>query len=227
MVRRVTRNAGCRQLVGQADRAAAASAAPARPRARCCGRRRPRPRPRWRNSGSCSEHLRETAAPDRARAGSRPVRPPRWKYFSSHVGLRLGPAFAAKQNLDTVLGELRQQHIVQDLRTAPRPGASARTRIAFNWSATDRPSGPPWAAPASSSSLRPATRISKNSSRLAQEMHRNLTPFEQRDAAVLGLLQHALIELQERQLPVDVELRGLQICVIHVDESDASVVTVP
>ena len=50
--------------------------------------------------------------------------------------------------------------------------------------------------------------------RNAQELH----AFQQRDALVLGLLQHALIELQERQFPVDIELRRLQVGVVHALE---------
>jgi hypothetical protein len=39
--------------------------------------------------------------------------------------------------------------------------------------------------------------------RNAQEAH----ALEQRNACILGLLQNALVELEEGQLPVDVELR--------------------
>ena len=52
---------------------------------------------------------------------------------------------------------------------------TVRVRIAFSCSGTDSPSGAPCTAPASSSCFRPATRISKNSSRFAHEMHRNFT----------------------------------------------------
>ena len=45
--------------------------------------------------------------------------------------------------------------------------------------------------------------------------------FEQRDSAVLGLFQYALVELQEGQLAIDVELRGLQIGVVHDGRTDS------
>ena len=76
--------------------------------------------------------------------------------------------------------------------------------MALSCSETDSPSGPPWSAPASCSSLRLATRISKNSSRFAHEMHRNLTRSSSGMRAVLRLLQYALVEFQERELAVDV-----------------------
>jgi hypothetical protein len=40
-------------------------------------------------------------------------------------------------------------------------------------------------------------------------------PLEQGQAVVLGLLEHALVELQQRQLPVLVELGGLQVQGLH------------
>src|SRR5580704_4060156 len=45
----------------------------------------------------------------------------------------------------------------------------------------------------------------------AQELH----PFQQGDAAVLGLIQHALVELQERELAIEIELRRLEVGVVH------------
>ncbi len=39
---------------------------------------------------------------------------------------------------------------------------------------------------------------------------------------VLGLLQHALIEFEERQFAIDVELGGVQVAIVH-----AISVTVP
>ncbi len=86
---------------------------------------------------------------------------------------------------------------------------TACRRIAFNCSGTDKPSGPACTAPASNSSLRLATRISKNSSRMAQEMHKNRTRSSSGMLAILGLLQHALIEFQKRQLAVEIQLRNL------------------
>ena len=54
--------------------------------------------------------------------------------------------------------------------------------------------------------FRPATRISKNSSRLLDEMHRNLQPLEQRHRLVERLREHALVEFEQRQLAIDVVL---------------------
>ena len=59
------------------------------------------------------------------------------------------------------------------------------------------------AEPSSSSCFRPETRISKNSSRLFDVMHRNLQPLEQRHRFVERQSEHALIELEQRQLAVD------------------------
>ena len=41
--------------------------------------------------------------------------------------------------------------------------------------------------------------------------------FENRNGAVLRLLEDALIEFEERQLPVDVQTRGFEVDVIHWD----------
>jgi hypothetical protein len=45
----------------------------------------------------------------------------------------------------------------------------------------------------------------------AQELH----ALQQRYAAVLGLFQDPLVELEERQLAVDVKLRNLEVDVVH------------
>ena len=45
----------------------------------------------------------------------------------------------------------------------------------------------------------------------AQESH----PLEQRNGGVLGLLEHALIEFEERQFAIDVELGGVQVAIVH------------
>ncbi len=45
----------------------------------------------------------------------------------------------------------------------------------------------------------------------AQKLH----ALEQRYSAVLGLFQYPLVELEERQLPVDVKLRNLEVDIIH------------
>ena len=66
---------------------------------------------------------------------------------------------------------------------------TARVRIAFSCSGTDSPSGPPCTAPASMQLLEAGDadleELVEIGARDAQEPH----PLEQRDAAVLGLLQ--------------------------------------
>ena len=66
-----------------------------------------------------------------------------------------------------------------------------------------RPSGLFVAMPARTWPLRPATRTMKNSSRLLARDRQEAQPLEQRMVGVLGLLQHAAIELQPGQLAID------------------------
>ncbi len=42
----------------------------------------------------------------------------------------------------------------------------------------------------------------------------------------LRLLQNALIELEKRELPIDVQLRRLEICVVHAAKCGVRLVTV-
>ena len=51
--------------------------------------------------------------------------------------------------------------------------------------------------------LMPATRTSKNSSRLELAMQKKLEPFQQRGLGIDGLIEHALVELQPAQLAID------------------------
>ena len=85
------------------------------------------------------------------------------------------------------------------------PGAGARDCAPAPAPAgADSPSGEGAECPAATCCLRPATRTWKNSSRLLAKMARNRDPLQQRVALVLRLVQHPRVELQPRQLPVDV-----------------------
>jgi hypothetical protein len=54
---------------------------------------------------------------------------------------------------------------------------------------------------------------------IAQEMHRNFSRSSKRHRLVERLVQYALVELQERQLAVDVVLRRLEVWRIHGSSS--------
>ncbi len=62
----------------------------------------------------------------------------------------------------------------------------------------------PAGAPSSMRCFRPATRISKNSSRLVQTMPRKRSRSSSGTSRVLRLGQHALVELEQAELAVDV-----------------------
>jgi hypothetical protein len=68
--------------------------------------------------------------------------------------------------------------------------------IACRVSVAVRPSGLRSATALSICCLRPATRTSKNSSRLELNDAKELDPFQQRRGRVQRLLQHALVEFQ-------------------------------
>ena len=65
------------------------------------------------------------------------------------------------------------------------------------------PSGPLAAAPSLICSFRPETRISKNSSRFDETMQRNFSRSSERNGFVLGLREHAPIELEGLQFPIE------------------------
>ena len=83
----------------------------------------------------------------------------------------------------------------------------SRTFSEMPWSTCDgdRPSGPRASMRASSWSWTPATRTMKNSSRLVVKIARNFSALHQRQRLVLGELQHAIVEVEPRQLAVDVD----------------------
>ena len=124
-------------------------------------------------------------------------------------------------------------------RARPAPGAARRSKQRLWRSlllarrargsrrssrAACRPSGSRASrCPASIWSCRPATRTMKNSSRFEREDRAELHALEQRHARVLGELQHAVVEVEPRELAVEVErvgrsrsgglVRGLRACV--------------
>ena len=111
---------------------------------------------------------------------------------------------------DALARERRQQHLVQ---AAVLLGDQAQRRARGSpraARANDMPSAANWPEPSSSSCLRPATRISKNSSRLLRGDAQEAQPLQQRHRLVEGLREHALVELEERQLAVDVVLGDLR-----------------
>ena len=83
-----------------------------------------------------------------------------------------------------------------------------RVRMAFSCSGTGSPSGP-FLAP------RPPPAVPSGRQRGSRRTHRGLrticteiSPFQQRNALVLGLVQDSLVELQKRDFAIDVELRA-------------------
>ena len=128
-------------------------------------------------------------------------------------GLRVGPHLGRHEH-DAVLREFRHEHIVQQL-VLLIDQAHARVRIAFSCS-RDRQSvgsalhraGFQQLLEAGDADLEELVEIGAGD---AEESH----PLEQRNAAVLGLIQHALVELEKRELAIDVELRYLQVGVVH------------
>ena len=50
---------------------------------------------------------------------------------------------------------------------------------------------------------------------LSQDRHPIRTAVVKTLRAVLGLFQDSLVELEKRQLPIDVELRSLEVYVVH------------
>ncbi len=93
-------------------------------------------------------------------------------------------------------------------RRRPRSGESTigrrRVRIASSVSAALMPSGVGLDRPATSWPFRPATRTWKNSSRLLAKMARNRTRSSSGLRSSIGLEQDAIVELEPRQLAVDV-----------------------
>jgi hypothetical protein len=127
--------------------------------------------------------------------------------LASHACLSFSPAFRRNEH-HTVLGELRHEHVVQDLillldevrgahaNRFQLVGDGQAVRTALQRARLQE------LLQARDSNLEELVEIG---ARNAQE----LDPFEQGNAAVLRLFQHALIEFQERQLAIDVELRRL------------------
>ena len=90
-------------------------------------------------------------------------------------------------------------------RTGRRPRACASALMRLNASPGVRPSALPCTAPYSIWWSSPATRTSKNSSRLEQEMQRKRSRSRSGVAGSRALLEHPPVERELAELPVDVE----------------------
>ena len=82
--------------------------------------------------------------------------------------------------------------------------SSTRARIARSCSTWSRPSGDVERTPTASCSFRPATRTWKNSSTLPLKIARNFARSSSGTDGILGQREHARLELEHRQLPVEV-----------------------
>src|SRR5580700_5154101 len=128
-------------------------------------------------------------------------------------GLGLGPHFRRHEH-HAVMREFRHEHIVQQLvlLVDEANGALAnRLQLLRNRQSVRAQldgAGFLQLLEAGDADLEEFVEVG---ARDAQKPH----PLEQRDAAVLGLLQHALIELEKREFSIDVELRYLQVDVVH------------
>ena len=108
-----------------------------------------------------------------------------------------------------MLGERGAQVVVAGTRTGARSARATVAPIAVD--GLGRACGRPRAAgrcPASTYSCIPATRTMKNSSRLRRVDRAELHALEQRDARVLGELQHAVVEVEPGELAVEVQRRA-------------------
>ena len=152
------------------------------------------------------EHLRERARRvERQRAQHRldfPVEIP-----LEPCGLRFGPAVRRDEH-DAVLGQLRHEHIVQDLVLLLDQARSPRAdRLQLLGD------GQPVRTDLQRARLQQLLQARDPDLEELVEVGagdaEEPDPFEQGYAAVLRLFQHALIEFQERQFPIDVELRRL------------------
>ena len=104
------------------------------------------------------------------------------------------------------------QQLVLQARAPGAPcGSATMPRIASSVSRGVRPSCSGVSMPASTWSCRPATRTMKNSSRLLAAIARNFSRSSSGTSGVLGELEHALVELQPRQLAVEVQLGVLEV----------------
>ena len=197
-----------------AARRAAASAAPARWRARCRGRRHPCPSRRtmkfrllfWMRGNG--------------RAGSRPsglrdrldlVREILLQPRVASCGVQSERACTAHAGVR----QRRQQHLVEAAVLVGAPGAARARGCRRAARGSTCASGASWVLPSSCRCFRPATRISKNSSRLPEEMHRNFSRSSSGTRVIEGLRQHPLIELQQGEFAVDVAARRLEIGGVH------------
>ena len=132
------------------------------------------------------EHREDRLGEERrrgARARRRPARP------SRRTGSRRPRARARPRCANTA---------------AARPtSSSTRSRMARSCSTRSSPSGVVLRRPAASCSMRPETRTSKNSSRFWLKMARNLARSSSGQVRVLGQGEHAVVEVEPRELAVE------------------------
>ena len=91
-------------------------------------------------------------------------------------------------------------------RRAPRRARSTRSSV----SRADSPSGPRASMPASTWSCRPGHPHHEELVQVGGVDREELDALEQRDALVLGQLEHALVELEPRDLAVHEQLRRVE-----------------
>ena len=114
-----------------------------------------------------------------------------------HAGARRAPASRPRRTCARALGQ--RDDLGRD-RGQLLAAASGRRRTAC-------------ATPASTCCFRPATRTWKNSSRLLAKIARNLARSSSGSDLVLGQRQHARVEVDPRQLPVQEPVLGCGGCV--------------
>ena len=115
--------------------------------------------------------------------------------------------------------------------TSPRPASSASSLgdalgllldhamdpalMAESCAAGVMPAGSRRRTPAARARIRPATRTRKNSSRLELTMARNFSRSKQRHVLAESLAEHAVVELQPAQFPIDEQLRRFELLLGH------------
>jgi hypothetical protein len=128
-------------------------------------------------------------------------------------GLSLGPHFRRDED-HAVLGEFGHEHVVQQLvlfvDEAHGAGANRLQLLGHRQSVRSALYGAGFQQffEAGDPDLEEFVEVCAGD---AQEPY----SFQQGNTAILGLIEHALVELQEREFTVDIELRRLQVGVVH------------
>ena len=202
---RKTKSYGARlgELGRQPDDRAAGCAAPARSRRAASRPNASRPVELDGEVQALVEHARERVRRDRARSASAPASS---RGRSSRAPTRVCAAveLAAAQELDALRARGRAGSISFSSWYWRATSSCAMRLIAWN---TSR-GGHAVRAAAGHVQLdlllaRPATRISKNSSRFDETMHRKRSRSSSGTAGVLGLREHAALELEDAELAVE------------------------